>query len=788
MTHFKNLLILSLQLLLVASLSAQDFTQNIRGTIVDKVSQMPLPGANLVILNTDPLVGSTTDVDGNFRLEKVPIGTYTIKLSFMGYKEFYIQNLRVNSGKEVVLSIALEEDITQMEEIIVRAADIEKNKPINDMAVVSARTFSVEETQKYAAAINDPARMVASYAGVVQTNDGNNNISIRGNSPFGLLWRMEGADIPNPNHFAGVASSGGGISILSSQLLTNSDFMTGAFPAEYGNALSGVFDLNLRKGNNENKEYTFQAGFLGVDFAAEGPFSKNYNGSYLINYRYSTLSILDLIGVPIGDAVTNFQDLSFNFSLPTKKAGMFSVFGFGGLSDQQSEALRDSLEWTSEYEKSDWVYRSNRGAVGVKHSITLNPNTYLQSAVVASTTGNGYEEEKLDDEYSPIPQYYEDYKIGKILISSVINNKINAKSHLRSGLYFNTINFNLKERHRDDDTDEMVTHINSTGSAQTIQLFSQLNYSFTEKLTMNAGLHYLQLLYNNTYSLEPRASIRYEVSDIQAFSVGYGLHSQIQPIGVYFAEEELPDNSIMLPNRNLDLTKAHHFVLGYDRSLNKNLRIKTEVYYQQLFNIPISPDTDNTLALINEEYGYVTEPLVNEGIGKNYGVELTLEQFLHRNFYFLLSSSVYDSKYRAADQVWRNTRYNGNYAFSFTSGKEFLKIKKSKQRTFGINIKALYAGSLRDTPIDYDASIQKGETVYIEKEAYSERLPDYFRTDLRFSWKINKKRTTSTFAIDIQNVTNNKNVFGQFFDSEIGQIKTEYQTPLIPVFSYKIEF
>lgn len=788
MTHFKNLLVLSLQLLFVASLSAQNFTQNIRGTIVDKVSQTPLPGANLVILNTDPLIGSTTDVDGNFRLQNIPIGTYTIRVSFTGYKEFFIQNLRVNSGKEVVLSIALEEDITQMEEIIVRASDTEKNKPINDMAVVSARTFSVEETQKYAAAVNDPARMVASYAGVVQTNDGNNNISIRGNSPFGLLWRMEGVDIPNPNHFAGVASSGGGISILSSQLLTNSDFMTGAFPAEYGNALSGVFDLNLRKGNNENREYTFQAGFLGVDFAAEGPFSKNYNGSYLINYRYSTLSVLDMIGVPIGDAVTNFQDLSFNFYLPTKKAGMFSVFGFGGLSDQQSDAVRDSLEWTSEYDKSDWVYRSNRGAAGVKHSITLNPNTYLQSAVVASTTGNGYEEEKLDDDYNPIPRYYQDYKIGKILISSVINNKINAKSHLRSGVYFNTINYNLKERHRDDETDQMVTHINSSGNAQTIQFFSQLNYRFTEKFTMNAGLHYLQLLYNNTYSLEPRASIRYEVSDIQAFSVGYGLHSQIQPIGVYFVEEQLPDNSIVLPNKNLDLTKAHHFVLGYDRALNKNLRIKTEVYYQHLFNIPISPDPESTLALINEEYGYVTEPLVNEGIGRNYGLELTLEQFLHRNFYFLLSSSVYDSKYRAADQVWRNTRYNGNYAFSFTSGKEFLKIKKSKQRTFGVNIKALYAGSLRDTPIDYDASVAEGETVYIEKEAYSERLPDYFRTDLRFSWKINKKKTTSTFALDIQNVTNNKNVFGQFFDAETGKIKTEYQTPLIPVFSYKIEF
>ncbi len=777
-----------MQLLFVATLSAQNLTQNIRGTIVDKVSQMPLPGANLILLNTDPLIGTTTDLEGNFRLQQVPIGTYTIRVSFMGYKEFFVQNLRVNSGKETVLSIELEEDITQMAEIIVRAGDIEKNKPLNEMAVVSARTFSVEETQKYAAAVNDPARMVASYAGVVQTDDGNNSISIRGNSPFGLLWRMEGVDIPNPNHFAGVASAGGGISILSSQLLTNSDFMTGAFPAEYGNALSGVFDLNLRKGNNENREYTLQAGFLGVDFAAEGPFSKNYKGSYLINYRYSTLSILSELGVPIGDAVTNFQDLSFNISLPTKKAGMLSIFGFGGLSDQQSTAVRDSLQWENSYEKFDWLYRANRGAVGLKHSITLNKNTYLQTSVVASNTGTGYEEAELDDVYNPIPNYYENYAVGKILISSVINNKLSAKSHIRSGVYFNTIQYNLIDRYRDEDTDQMVTNINSDGSARTIQLFSQWQYHFSDKLSINAGVHFLQLLLNDSYSIEPRVSLKYEMDDIQSFSFGYGLHSQIQPIGVYFAQEQLPDNSIVFPNSNLGLTKAHHFVIGYDRSINKNLRIKAETYYQHLFNIPISPDPDKPLALINEEYGYVTEPLVNDGIGRNYGIELTLEQFLNRNFYFLLSSSLYDSKYKAADQVWRNTRYNGNYAFSFTAGKEFLKVKKSKQRTFGINIRTLYTGSFRTTPIDAEASMDKGETVYYEKLAYADRMPDYFRTDLRFSWKVNKGRTTSTFALDIQNVTNTKNIYGQYFDADTGTIETDYQTPLIPVFSYKIEF
>jgi hypothetical protein len=297
-----------------------------------------------MILSTEPVVGSSTDPDGNFKLTKVPVGNHTLKVTFIGYIDLTIPNVIVNSGKEVVLTIPLEEDIVQMEAIVIEET-LDKNKPLNDMATVSARTFSVEETRKYAAAVNDPARMVASFAGVVPTSDGNNSISIRGNSPYGLIWRMEGVDIPNPNHFANVATSGGGISILSTQLLTNSDFLTGAFPAEYGNALSGVFDLNLRKGNNEKHEYTIQAGFLGMDVAAEGPFSKNYNGSYLINYRYSTLAVLTKFGLEVGEGVTAFQDLSYNFHFPTKKYGSFSLFGFGGLSSDKVDAEIVCLTW-----------------------------------------------------------------------------------------------------------------------------------------------------------------------------------------------------------------------------------------------------------------------------------------------------------------------------------------------------------------------------------------------------------------------------------------------------------
>lgn len=404
-----NLILVFLMLLLIligSSVKAQTLTQTVRGSVTDKISEAPLPGAAVVVEGSSPLIGTTTDADGNFKLPNVPVGKQNIKITFLGYKEMVVPNVVVNSGKEVVLKITLEENIIQGKEVVITDKG-DKNKPLNDMSVVSVRTFSVEETQKFAAAVNDPSRMVTSFSGVLSTDDGNNQISIRGNSPGGLLYRMEGVEIPNPNHFSNVGTIGGGISILSSQLLTNSDFSTGAFASEYGNVLSGVFDLRLRKGNNERYEHTFQIGVLGIDMATEGPFKKGYGGSYLINYRYSTLGVLSKMGVNIGDAVTTFQDLSFNVSLPTKKAGHFTVFGFGGLSNQTTEASRDTSLWVDEYKRKNTDFYANTGAVGITHTLPLGNNAYLKTALVGSGTGNGYTEETLSNEFSPYLSYDE---------------------------------------------------------------------------------------------------------------------------------------------------------------------------------------------------------------------------------------------------------------------------------------------------------------------------------------------------------------------------------------------
>ena len=404
-----------------------------------------------------------------------------------------------------------------------------------------------------------------------------------------------------------------------------------------------------------------------------------------------------------------------------------------------------------------------------------------------SGNDNGYEQDKLDDSYIPRFDYKQNYINKKITASSVLNHKFNPKHSIRSGVYFNEFFYTLRQQDLNNVTNQVEETLNAKGDATTAQMFAQWNYRATEKLTLNSGIHLLHLFDNSTSSIEPRASVKYELTERQSLSLGYGLHSQMQSVGIYEAQRTLANGIVEQPNKNLGFNKAHHVVLAYDQSLTKYLRIKAETYYQQLYNIAVYADPSRPQAVTNNEDGYITDPLVNKGTGRNYGVELTLEQFTHNNLYFLLSSSLYDSKYKALDGVLRNSRYNGNYAFSFTAGKEF-HPEGSKNRTYGINLRTLYSGGFRTTPIDYNRSILEGETKYIESEAYSEKLPDYFRTDLRLSIKRNRARMTSTLALDIQNVSNRKNVYGSYFDPQTGKVKTSYQLPLLPILSYRIEF
>lgn len=764
---------------------AQNFSQTVYGKVVRKTNLTALPQASIEILNTNPQLGASSLPDGSFIIPSVPVGMYSIRVTNIGFATKQIDNIVVSSGKQSYIEIALEEESTQLNEVVV-TSETDKKLPVNSMSIIGTRMFSVEETQKFAASIDDPSRMVTSLPGITTTSDGN-DISIRGNSANGVLWRLEGIEIPNPNHFANIASSGGAISILSSQLLANSDFLNGAFSAEYGDALSGVFDLKLRKGNYQKREYTAQLGFLGMNASAEGPFNKNYSGSYLINYRYSTLALIQALGIPLADGITKFQDLAFNFYLPTNKLGTFTFFGLGGKSSKtEEETLIDFLGSHNVFKLTS-VEKSNTGVTGLTHSEIINKKMNIKSVIALSGYQLGNTQERMDQQEDPKTIENNQYRQRNISLSSTLNVQTGSLHWIRAGISPTLLSYSVLQS-RGDSNNIVKNQLDHKGSSALINSFAQWFYNANIKFSANIGLHFAYFALNQSKSIEPRAAFRFALTSKNYISIGYGLHSQIQPIGVYFYQEPGPENQILYPNQNLTFTKAHHFVLSDEYDINDFNKIKLEIYFQSLYNVPISPDTADKTSILNVADGYLNQKLVSNGLGKNYGIELSEERFLHNNLYYIFSASLYQSKYKAADNVWRNTRFNGNYTFAFTAGKEFPLSKKNDKSTGSVNFRTLYLGGFRTTPIDVTSSEIYHFTVEDKYRAFENQLPPYIRVDLKLSYKRNFKHATLTTSLDIQNVLNKENASGEFYDTFERRARYTTLNGLIPVLNFKVDF
>jgi hypothetical protein len=764
---------------------AQELTQAIRGSIHDQDTKSPIPGVHILVIGSDPPRGTVSDFQGHFIIEKVPVGRVSLKISSMGYEDQVLQNLMVSSTKELIVPVALRESILKMDEIVINGNE-KQGEILNELATVSARAFSVEETKRYAGSFNDPARMVGSFAGVMTAPEGENYIAVRGNSPKGNQWRLEGVDIPNPNHFSSEGATGGPINALNSAMLANSDFFTGAFPAEYGNAFSGIFDMNLRNGNNRHREYSFSIGVIGTDMTLEGPFSKSGESSYLVNYRYSTLGILENLNIVNFDGVPKYQDLSFKINLPTRNTGRFSLFGLGGLSELQHKM---TSEENAGQIISTFNTRSDLGVIGLSHLLPLSNRTFIESKVSVSENGSIYDQHELNDQDELFLSGRDNMRKYAIKGRSVINSKLNSRHFLSGGIEYTEYLYDYFTEYYQKDQDQLVTEQNETGNAGLLQLFGNWKYRIRENLTFVGGMHYLNNRLNGSKSLEPRAGLTWQFSPTQSLNAGFGIHSQMESLPVYLANQEEVDGRYVVPNRNLEFAKALHYVIGYENRFTTNLNMKIEAYYQDLYNVPVENDPGSSFSLLNTVGWYTTRSLVNQGSGYNYGLELTLERYFADTYYFLLTTSLYESKYKAFDRITRDTRFNGNYVGNFLFGKEFIFLNKpGRTKILSINTKLTLIGARRFSPIDLNQSREKGYTMEDESQAFTLRGDDIFIANLGISYRIHKRKTSQEFKIDIQNLTNNSGLVDMYYDASTDDIEYIHQLPILPVFIYTIEF
>lgn len=779
---------------------AQD--QTVKGVILDAQAEYPLIGATIQLVGSDPIKGAIADVNGEFRIENVPVGRQTFAVTYIGYKTISLPNVLVTSGKEVIIRILLEESVEKLQEVVV-TADADKDLPINDLAKVSARTFSLEEVTRFSGGRNDVAKLATSFAGVNATNDARNDIVVRGNSPIGLLWRVEGIPIATTNHFATQGTSGGPVNALNTNLLRTSDFLTGAFPAEYGNANAAVFDVFFRNGNTDKYEFTGQmSAFSGLEFMAEGPISKTNNSSFVTSYRYGIAS-LAATGT---SAIPFYQDISFKANLGDSKIGRFEIFGLGGKSS--IDFLGEEIDETDLFAnpEQDAFVQNELGLIGLAHTIRMGQKTYLKTTLGASTNFNEYlQDNRMLDENNQFIGKYRATNVrnreNRFTITSTLNTKFSARWSLRAGFLNETYDLNLFAEDRDDRVsipddnndgvpDYFLTSTNVDEAYNLMQVYGQTEYKLTDDLSTTFGLHSQYHEFMDEYILEPRAAISWQQTPQQRWSLAYGLHGQAVPSPVLFYQEEVSPGITTRTNQNLEFIKAHHFVLGMDRNLGTDWRLKTEVYYQNIFDVPVE-QTASSYSVLNEGNDFIFQEkgsLVSNGSGFNYGTEITLEKFFSRNYYMLLTTSLFESQYEGSDGIQRNTVFNNNYVLNVLFGREW-KFGSNQQNAWTFDTKVTTSGGRPFTPLDLDATrANQGREIRQDNIAFSERYGQYFRWDAKFGVRLNRKKVSHQFFVDFQNLTNRKNEFVRRYNDVTDQINVVEQIGFFPDVMYRIQF
>ncbi|GAB5535398.1 MAG: carboxypeptidase-like regulatory domain-containing protein [Rubricoccaceae bacterium] len=771
--------VLAFYLFLIPSLVFAQ-TQTVRGVVLDRDTQVPLIGANVVVVDSDPFLGAATDAEGRFELAGVPVGRHTLRAQYIGYESRALANVLVRSSQETVLVIELAEQVVDGEEVVVRGST-QQGEALNDMAAVSARSFSVEETRRYAGAVDDPARLVSAFAGVSTSGSGvqDNAVSIRGNAPKGVLWQLEGVPIPTPSHFAGLTvAGGGGLTLFSGQLLADSDVFTGAFPAEYGNALSGVFDMHFRTGNRATREHTIQLGLLGLEVASEGPITSGAPSTYLFNYRYSTLGLL----MPLlpTDGATTYQDLAFKVAVPTRNAGRFEVWGLGGLDGQTLEANPDSAEWESEFwdrTRSDLSLGVGMG--GVTHHLVIGTRSYLRTSMAATATRTEWMDDRLDDSIELRPNFRLRNTDARAILGTALHHKFSPRHVNRTGVRVQQLLYDLDLQAAPARQPPLVPVAGGDGSSTLVQAYTQSRVTPNAGLNVTLGLHAQHVALTEHTTIEPRVGLAWELPGGNAVSFGYGLHSQIDDLRIYLAQ---PDGGGQ-PNRTLGPSRAHHVVVGVSRAVSETVRIQLEGYAQRLFDVPVIADSSFSLLNLRQDWTFA-EPLVNTGAGENLGVELTVERSLRNGVYGLATGSLFRSRYRGGDGVWRGSRYDQGYAVNLLAGREFA---LRSGNLFGANIRLAALGGERRSPVDDAASRQLEDVILDESQPFMERNPAIWLADLTLTYRRNGTRVAQVWALQLKNALAAKDTsFDYNYQrNRVEEIREGYP---LPVLTYKLEF
>lgn len=762
MKHQKIVVLLANILLITTSLNAQNITQILRGRIMESFTQKPISDAAVIVDND--LAGTYSDINGLFIFKDIPVGRHRLVVRSVGFQTIVLTDVLVESGKESVLDIVLK-PIDMALDTFVITAQSQNNERVSypSVSVIEKLRF------QYPATYADPARYASYSAGVAVDNDQANNLSIRGASPNAMQWYMEGAEIVNPNHLSNAgtltdraSANGGGVMILSAQLLDNTTLYQGAMPVAYGNALAGALDMRLRKGNDEKRQSTISLSLIGLDAATEGYFSKKSKASYLVNYRYSTVGLLSQLGVPLGDEAINYQDASFNIHLPTRKMGEFSIFGVGGVSENIFKA-KASTEWKVDKDSQDISFHGRMGAFGIKHQINLGKNTLWKSVFVASALNN----ERQAIGYNRLAQPIIVDKINnthsKFFFRTDLEHKLGSRTEGGIGVVVkreDLLNENIYK------TSSLSTIYGADGGSLSVIPYADISGKMTQKLSYRVGLRATYFDFNKELSFEPSAILNYALKSHTYFQLNYSRQSQLLQPQFYFAQNEKG----AYINKNLDLVKSDNISIGINSRFKNDIRSHFEIFAQQYSNVYYTQDASLMVISILDDLNSLNAISSAKGTAQTYGAAWSLNQSTAKGLFWQLNFAGFNARFMNDKGVDRSLTYNNIYTTNALLGKEWA-MGANKNKLVGVSGRAVTRGGFWSLQ---DKNWTQGNS--------------YFRADLNVYFKRNHKNWHSTVQLDIQNVTNRENAWTVVYDNLQKRFLPKKQLGMIPNLTYKVEF
>lgn len=748
--------------LLVENLAAQ----SVRGLVQDADRKESLFKASIFLMekSDSSLLQTTTDGDGIFQLRAPRPGVYSLKISHLGFETRIIPEISLDFGKELVLEIGLKPAANDLPVIEIR--------PEIGVAQLAPGQHALtrEAILHNPATFFDPARLAQSLPGVAN-DDQNNGLSIRGLSPALFQYRIEGLEVVNPNHLSNAGTltdlptaNSGGVQMLSAQMLGNSSIYTGPTPTGYANSVAGLMDIRLRPGNADHYEATIQAGLVGLDASIEGPIDRHRRTSFLVNYRYSTISLLEKMGVPLGDESVNFQDLSVHLRSKTKRLGTFSAFGIFGESSNEFEGTSDSTKWLSFKDGQNIYFSQKTHIVGFNHEIRLGKIGIVNLGFANSQTEPNRREKPANPDLVPVFSEY-----------------------LRKNTVRIAWNVKLGQRVRMDAGAEGLKAAYSGGHGY------PNDAGFFWRTTPSQSRFWLAAIIQPSPFLEIELAGRAVFQDKNRwFTPKGGLYFRLDSKNRLSFLFERQVQMLFQPVLPLPL-ETRHLAARSEHIFRKGVRFQAAIFYQKfqpfqsgsfgLFHFSPLDFTDARLA----DVGFIGLAETDAGFG---GLELSGDHQFKNGWSATANATFFDGKQEIAADKFERTRFNNRWSANILIGKEWTKSREnsSKTRTLGLNLRLFGRGGFRETPIDTAASFTQKYTVFVSTQPNTLRLPNYFRADLRLFWKKNRANRTGTLALDIQNLTNLQNVAWHFYDPFLRKVVAKTGLGLVPILSYRLDF